>query len=67
MTSFGMFFTRLFVNTNYPFYCEHKRLSEENSCIRHQNMSSPLDGPDGSKAFDKKLKHVSAKIGKAKN
>ena len=30
-------------------------------------MSSPLDGPDGSKAFDKKLKHVSAKIGKAKN
>ena len=40
---------------------------EENSCFRHQNISSPLDGIDGSKAVDKTLLEVSAKIGKAKS
>ena len=38
---------------------------EENSCFRHQNISSPLDGIDGSKAVDKMLLEVSLKIGKA--
>ena len=38
---------------------------EENSCFRHQNISSPLDGIDGSKAVDKMLLEVSVKIGKA--
>ena len=26
---------------------------EENNCLRHQNMSAPLEGIDGSKAVDK--------------
>ena len=34
---------------------------EENSCFRHQNISSPLDGIDGSKAVNKTLQEVSAK------
>ena len=38
---------------------------EENSCFRYQNISSPLDGIYGSKAVDKTLLEVSAKIGKA--
>ena len=33
---------------------------------RHQNISSSLDGIDGSKAVEKVLLEVSAKIGEAK-
>ena len=40
---------------------------DENSCFRHQKCSSPLDGIDGSKAVDKMLLEVSAKIGEAKS
>ena len=38
---------------------------EVNSCLRHQNISSSLDGIDGSKAVEKALLEVSAKIGEA--
>ena len=40
---------------------------EVNSCLRHQNISSSLDGIDGSKAVEKALLEVSAKIGEAKS
>ena len=40
---------------------------KENNCLRPQNISSPLDGIDGSKAVDKTLLEVSAKIGEAKS
>ena len=39
---------------------------EVNSCLRHQNISSSLDGIDGSKAVEKALLEVSAKIGDTK-
>ena len=39
---------------------------EENTFFRHQNIFSPLDGIDGSKAVDKTLLELSAKIGEAK-
>ena len=35
--------------------------------MRHQNISSPLDGIDGSTVVDKTLLKVSAKIGEAKS
>ena len=35
--------------------------------MRHQNICSPLDGIDGSKAVYKTLIEVSAKIGKSKS
>ena len=38
-----------------------------NCCLRHQNISSSLDGIDGSKAVEKALLEVSAKIGEAKS
>ena len=37
-----------------------------NCCLRHQNISLSLDGIDGSKAVEKALLEVSAKIGEAK-
>ena len=40
---------------------------EENNCLRHQNISAPLDGMYGSKAVDKTLLEVSSKIGEAKS
>ena len=40
---------------------------EVNSYLRHQNISSSLDGIDGSKAVEKTLLEVSAKIGEAKS
>ena len=40
---------------------------EVNSCLRHQNISSSLDVIDGSKAVEKALLEVSAKIGEAKS
>ena len=40
---------------------------EVNSYLRHQNISSSLDGIDGSKAVEKTLLEVSAKIGEANN
>ena len=40
---------------------------KENNCLRHQNISEPLDGIDGLKAFDKTLLEVSAKKGEAKS
>ena len=40
---------------------------KENICLRHQNISAPLDGIDGSKAVDKTLLEVSVKIGEAKS
>ena len=39
---------------------------EVNSSLRHQNISSSLDGIDGCKAVEKALLEVSAKIGEAK-
>ena len=39
---------------------------KENIFLRHQNISAPLDCIDGSKAVDKTLLEVSAKIGLAK-
>ena len=38
---------------------------EVNSCLRHQNMSSSLDGIEGCKAVEKALLEVSGKIGEA--
>ena len=38
-----------------------------NCCLRHQNISSSLDGIDGSKAVEKVLLEVSKKIGKSKS
>ena len=40
---------------------------EEIICLRYQNISSPLNGLDGSKPVDKTLLKVSAKIGEAKS
>ena len=40
---------------------------EENSCLRHQSISSPIDGMDSSKAVDKTLLEVSAKIEEAQS
>ena len=40
---------------------------EVNSCLRHQNISSYLNGIDVSKAVEKALLEVSAKIGEAKS
>ena len=40
---------------------------EVNSYLRHQNISSSLDGRDGSKAVEKALPEVSEKIGEAKS
>ena len=40
---------------------------KENSCLSHQDISSPLDGRDGYKAVDKTFMKVSAKIGEAKS
>ena len=40
---------------------------EENICLRHQNISAPLDGMYGSNAVDKTLLEVSSKIGEAKS
>ena len=40
---------------------------EVNSRLRHHNISSSLDGIDGSKAVEKTLLEVSAKIRKAKS
>ena len=40
---------------------------EENNCLRHKNISAPLDGTYGSKAVDKTLLEVSSKIGEAKS
>ena len=40
---------------------------EVNSCLRHQNISSSLDGIDGSKAVENTLLEVSTKIGEAKS
>ena len=40
---------------------------KENIFLRHQKMSAPLDGIDGSTAVDKRLLEVSAKIGEAKS
>ena len=40
---------------------------EVNSCLRHPNISSSLDGIDGSKAVEKALLEVSEKIGEAKS
>ena len=40
---------------------------KENNCLRHQNISAPLDGVDVLKAVDKTLVEVSAKIGEAKS
>ena len=40
---------------------------EENSCLRHQHIFSPLDGIDGSKSVDKTLLEVSGKKGEAKS
>ena len=37
-----------------------------NICLRHQTNFAPLDGIDGSKAVDKTLVEVSAKIGEEK-
>ena len=39
----------------------------EISCLRHQNITTPQDGIDGSKAGDKRLLEVSLKIGEAKS
>ena len=39
---------------------------EVSSHLRHQNISSSLDGIDGSKAVEKALLEVSAKIGETK-
>ena len=38
-----------------------------NCCLRHQNISSSLDGIDGSKAVEKVLLEVSKKMGKSKS
>ena len=40
---------------------------EEHICLRHQNISAPLDGMYSSKAVDKTLLEVSSKIGEAKS
>ena len=40
---------------------------EEHNCLRHQNISAPLNGIDGSKAVDKTLLEVSSKIGETKS
>ena len=40
---------------------------EENSGLRHQHISSLLDGLEGSKAFNKMLLEVSLKIGEEKS
>ena len=39
---------------------------EVNSCLKHQNISLSLNGIDGSKASEKALLEVSAKIGETK-
>ena len=40
---------------------------EVNSCLRHHNINSSLDGIVGSKAVEKTLLEVSAKIREAKS
>ena len=40
---------------------------EVNSCLRHHNISSSLDGIDGSKSVEKTLLAISAKIREAKS
>ena len=40
---------------------------EEHICLRHQDISAPLDGIDSSKTVDNPLLEVSAKIGRAKS
>ena len=40
---------------------------EVNSCLRHQNIFSSLNGVEGSKAVEKALLEVSAKIGETKS
>ena len=65
---------------NCPFYCNTRdsvslKLKlpvlgqnwEVNSCLRHQNISSSLDGIDGSKAVEKALLEISEKIGESKS
>ena len=39
----------------------------QSKCLRHQNITSPEDGIDGSKAVDRRSLEVSPTIGEAKS
>ena len=59
-------------NTRYSVSLKSKlavlgRNLKENNCVEQQNTSAPLDGIDISKAVDKTMLEVLAKLGEAKS